>query len=175
MGIQAKYLGQDNSGSYRVNVRTANPTGKLGDAGVIRYFDTKEEAKDYAKIVNTTGVDVYQKTSMVNDDEPVRHAGDTFGKEAMELDKNLECPKISWARAAFSRLTNEQITIINETRKLPQGTKFVPNGYGGYTLSNNYGGIVTGTRTMPEGFELKKNWLGFTVVVPKETESIFIK
>lgn len=170
MEVQAKYLGEDKNGYYNVNVRTANPTGNLGDAGVIRRFENKEEAKAYAEIVNETGEDVFVKKQPEKAEKPVRHEGDDFVCEGKK-----ECPKISWARAAFSRLTDEQIKTINETGKLPQGVKVVRDGMGGYTLSNNYGGLVTGTRTIPEGFEMKKDWAGFTVIVPKDTESIFVK
>lgn len=170
MEVQAKYMGADDSGYYRVNVRTANPTGNIGDAGVIRRFENNEEAKAYAETVNDTGEDVYVKRRPQKEEKPVRHQGDCF-----DCEKPKECPKISWARAAFSRLTDEQIKTINETGKLPEGVKVVRDGFGGYTLSNNYGGLVTGTRTIPEGFEMKKDWAGFTVIVPKDTESIFVK
>ena len=75
--VEAKYLGYHDGSGYWVNVRTANPTGNIGDAGVIRRFETKEAAKEYAKTVNSTGVDTFTKQT-ANNDKPVCHEGDTF-------------------------------------------------------------------------------------------------
>ena len=87
----------------------------------------------------------------------------------------VQAPKISGLRVAFNRLTDKQIAQINETGKLPKNAKFVPNGAGGYILVNNFFNITHGTKKLPEGFELQKNVLGFTVVVPKGTEGIFLR
>ena len=83
--------------------------------------------------------------------------------------------KIGYWRAAFSRLTNEQIEKANKTGKLSGKAKIKQNGRGGYTIVSNLMGISSGTQTIPEGFELRKNWLGFTKVLPKDTEGLFIK
>lgn len=175
--LEARYVGGNPESGYRVNVKNANPTGMIGDGGVLRYFDTKTEAVMYTNLVNATGKDVFtMEREYEKDRMPERYDRDGFVRiNAKDVEGVEDCPKISWGRAAFSRLTDEQIRIINETGRLPEGTKFVCDGMGGYTLSNNYGGIVTGTRTLPEGFELKKDWLGFTVIVPKDTESVFVK
>jgi len=71
-------MGQRDDNKYWVNVKTANPSGKLGDAGVIRQFDTKEEAKAYANCVNETGEDCFIKTKEEVPEAPVRHQGDVF-------------------------------------------------------------------------------------------------
>lgn len=83
--------------------------------------------------------------------------------------------KIGYWRAAFSRLTNEQIKNVNETGKLNGNVKFRSNGQGGYVIVPNIMNVSVGTKTLPAGFELKKNFLGFTCVVPKDSESIFLK
>lgn len=173
MEVQAKYLGDNGNGGYRVNVRTANPTGKIGDAGVIRTFKTEDEAKLYADIVNETGQDVFVKQNK-NFESPVRHSGDNFTLNNTKAEEK-ECPSISWTRATFNRLTDEQIKTINETRRLPDGVKIEKDAYGNYKIGNNFINLTPGTRTVPEGYELKKDWLGFTVIVPKDTESILIK
>jgi len=90
-------------------------------------------------------------------------------------DVNVAMPKISKTRLFFDRLTDEQIALVNKTRKLPEGAKFCMNGFGGYGICNNFFGLRAGTQTLPAGFELKKNILGFTVVVPKDTKGAFIK
>ena len=47
-------------------------------AGVIRRFETKEQAKAYAKSVNETGVDSFAKEHNAMPEPPVRHQGDVF-------------------------------------------------------------------------------------------------
>jgi hypothetical protein len=65
---------------------------------------------------------------------------------------------------------------VNKSGKLPENAKFVPGNNGtSYFLRPNWFGVTLGTRTIPAGFELKKNWLGFTLVLPKDTEGLFIK
>ena len=86
-----------------------------------------------------------------------------------------QAPKVDFLRIAFNRLTDEQIAKINKTGKLPKNAKFVPDGMGGYTLVNNFFDITPGTKQLPAGFELKNDVLGFTVVVPKGTESVILK
>jgi hypothetical protein len=77
IGVKATYMGQDKSGSYNVNVKTANPQGNIGDAGVVRHFQDKRDAEAYAKIVNETGEDDYVKRHpQTVDIKP--YSGDTF-------------------------------------------------------------------------------------------------
>ena len=71
-------------------------------------------------------------------------------------------------------LTCEQIKQVNESGMLPKNAKFYSNGMGGYTLGNNFFNISTGTRQLPAGYELQKNLLGFTVVVPKGSDGLFV-
>lgn len=77
MTVVANYMGQKN-GTYRVNVKNANPKGMLGDGGVIRYFDTEKAAREYIKQVNATGEDSFSKNISSQNNAPVRHQGDTF-------------------------------------------------------------------------------------------------
>lgn len=95
--------------------------------------------------------------------------------DSVEVQKAAKPHKIGGLRVLFSRLTNEQINAVNESRKLPDNAKFVKDGTGGYAISNNFFGIRAGTKTLPDDYELKKNFLGFTIVVPKDTKGLFIK
>lgn len=175
MEVQAKYLGGNVDNGYRVNVRTAHPKGNIGDAGVIRTFKTEEDAKLYAQTVNDKGYDFFTQSAPV-EDKPVRHEGDEFiAAKTDDEAETKECPPISRARAMFNRLTDEQIKAINETGKLPEGVKIEKDAYGNYHIGNNFINLTPGTRTVPAGYELKKDWMGFTVIVPKDTESVLIK
>lgn len=89
--------------------------------------------------------------------------------------KVKDSTQIGYWRAAFSRLTDEQIKSVNETGKLNGRVKFRSNGQGGYLIVPNIMNVSVGTKTLPAGFELKKNFLGFTCVVPKDSESILLK
>ena len=171
--VEGIYMGQQGQ-SYLVNVRTKNPTGKLGDAGYIRRFDSKEEAKIFAEQVNETGVDTFEKQPVTNDDQETRHAGDEF----ISLNNNQKYttpPEISWGRAVTGFLTQEQVDAINETRRLPDNVKIIPNGFGGYTLTYNYFGLRAGTQTVPEGFEFKQDVIGVAHIVPKDTNGVIYK
>lgn len=84
-------------------------------------------------------------------------------------------PEISRTRLAFGRLTDEQIAAVNAAGKLPENAKFISNGFGGYVVCNNFFGLRAGTQVLPAGFEVKKNVLGFTCVVPKGTKGLLIK
>lgn len=96
-------------------------------------------------------------------------------RDCVDVKKTIQPPKIGRLRLLFSRLTNEQINAVNESRKLPNNAKFSKTVYGGYKIHNNFFGIRAGTKTLPEGYELKKGLLGFTVVVPKDTEGLLIR
>lgn len=89
-----------------------------------------------------------------------------------ETQKNVEPPKISRMRLMFSRLTDEQIKAVNESRMLPKNAKFQ---LGGKVICNNWFGICDGTQKLLPGYELKKNVFGFTVVVPEGTKGLFIR
>lgn len=95
--------------------------------------------------------------------------------DTVEISTKNNAPQISKTRLFFSRLTDEQIEAINKSGKLPDNAKFVQNGFGGFVICNNFFGLRAGTQTLPAGFEVKKNILGFTCVLPKGTNGIFIK
>lgn len=84
-------------------------------------------------------------------------------------------PHIGTGRLMTGFLTDKQVEEINQTRKLPPNAKFVQNGIGGYAISNNFFGVRIGTQTLPEGFEVKKNIIGQAVVLPKDSDGLFIK
>ena len=98
-------------------------------------------------------------------------------QDAIELStkEKPQAPAISTARLLFGRLTDEQIKQVNESKQLPENAKFVMNGFGGYSITNNFFNFRAGTRQLPEGFEVKKDIFGFTVVLPKGMTGISIK
>ena len=95
-----------------------------------------------------------------------------ISKPESNVETKIEPPKISRIRLMFSRLTDEQIKAVNESKMLPENAKFV---FGGKTICNNFFNFSAGARKLLPGYELKKNILGFTVVVPEGTKGFFIK
>lgn len=95
--------------------------------------------------------------------------------DSAEFSTKVDVPKISKTRLMFNRLTDEQISAVNKTGRLPEGAKFVANGFGGYTVCNNFFNFRAGTQQMPAGFELGKDIFGFTVVKAIGTKGAFIK
>ncbi len=92
--------------------------------------------------------------------------------------KKENTDKIGFLRLMFNRLTDEQIKNVNETGQLPEKAKFrqtLTGATGGFTVQNNWFGLTNGTRTLPEGYEVRKNKLGFTRVVPKDSECFWLK
>ena len=96
---------------------------------------------------------------------------DEGGLEFKERNSN----DISLTRATFSRLTNEQIDNANETGKIQGKAKIVQGQSGGFQIAPNFMNLVVGTKTIPAGYELRKDWAGFTAVLPKDSESILLK
>lgn len=90
------------------------------------------------------------------------------------FDSPKKAPVIGRFRLLFKRLTKEQIKQVNETGMLPPSAKFY-HSLGSYSIGNNFIGVSKGTRKLPEGFELKQNFLGFTRVVQKGTTGLFIR
>lgn len=81
-------------------------------------------------------------------------------------------PSIGRMRLMFSRLTNEQIKAVNESKMLPSNAKFQ---FGGKVICNNWFGISGGTQKLLPGYELKNNIFGFTKVVPEGTKGFWFK
>ena len=84
-------------------------------------------------------------------------------------------PEIGTFRLSTGFLTDGQVDAINQSRRLPSNAKFVMDGYGSYSISNNFFGIRIGTQTLPEGFEVRKNVFGQAVVLPKGSEGLMIR
>ena len=85
-------------------------------------------------------------------------------------------PKIGVLRLALGMLNNDQINQVNKSGKLPSNAKIVYNKKtNSYDLTTNYFGITTGTSTLPAGYELRKNIWGFTVVVPTNSEGLYLR
>lgn len=82
---------------------------------------------------------------------------------------------ISVLEAFTGILSDEQIAEINKTKQMPEGTLIAKDELGNYYITNDVLGIDTGTRTLPKGYEVKKDRLGFAIVVPEGTKGIMIK
>ena len=95
--------------------------------------------------------------------------------DTVEIKNNEEPPEISNTRLIFGTLKDEQINQINKSKKLPHNGKFVPNGYGGYRIAANFINLTIGTRKLPEGFEVRKDVMGFACVLPIDSSGLFIK
>ncbi len=96
-------------------------------------------------------------------------------KVSSDIKKEKDPNKIGYFRAVFSKLTDKQIQNVNETKKLTGKVKF-KQFFGRYIIVPNILNITTGTKTLPEGFELKKSrFFGFTNVLPKDSEGFFVK
>lgn len=82
---------------------------------------------------------------------------------------------IKFFEALSGLLNDEQIDTINKTRKMPEGTIIAKDESGNFYITTDALNIETGTRTLPDGYEVKKNRFGFAVVVPVDTKGIFIE
>ena len=100
---------------------------------------------------------------------------DTFVSETVPNDIE-NTTEIGAFRVITNLLTDEQVAEINRTKRLPDNAKFVMTpGGAGYSIVYDFMGLRTGTKTLPEGFEVKKNVMGLAVVVPKDSEGLLIK
>lgn len=87
-----------------------------------------------------------------------------------------KAPEIGWARVLFSRLTDDQIAQVNETKLMPKNAKVVEEfATGKPRLTWNLFDITPGTHTLPAGYELKKGILGFTHLVREGTQAWYLK
>ena len=99
-------------------------------------------------------------------------------KGAIDSFETLSKPdktNISTTRAVFGYLTQEQIDEINKTRKLPKNIKITRLENGSFHISPNWFNITRGTHTIPEGYELRRNIVGFTEIVPMGEEGLTLR
>lgn len=128
--------------------------------------------------INTVNCNPIKKVAFKQNPQPIKEnlqipiENDEFAYSTQP--KNFP-PDIGTFRLATGFLTDKQVNDINKTRQLPPNAKFVMNGYGSYSISNNFFGIRIGTQTLPEGFEVRKNVFGQAVVLPKGSEGLLIK
>ena len=100
---------------------------------------------------------------------------DKFEPTTVTIQKS-ETPKINLARILFHRLTPEQIKTINETKQLPKNAKIVDAEVSGEPkLTWNLLDFTKGTHTLPAGYELKQDILGFTHVVREDSKAWYLK
>ena len=85
-------------------------------------------------------------------------------------------PKINIARVLFHRLTKDQIAAVNSSGQLPKNAKFVDNELSGEPkMTWNLLDWSKGTHTLPAGYEMKNDILGFTHVVRTDTNAWWLK
>ena len=100
---------------------------------------------------------------------------DKFQPSQKQEKQNTQAPEIGFARILFNRLTPEQIEEINENRTLPKNAKIVDDAVYGPRLTWNVADITAGTHTLPAGYELKSDILGFTHIVREGTQAWYLK
>lgn len=113
--------------------------------------------------------------SMLNDMESQKIQEKTSVQEIPKIKDEEKNLKISRWQIFCNRLTEGQIKLINDTGELPSNAKFVTKISGGYKIVNNWFNIRTGTCILPFGYEVKRNILGFTEVLPVGSKGLFIK
>ena len=85
-------------------------------------------------------------------------------------------PKINMARILFHRLTKDQIEAVNTSGQLPKNAKFVDGEVSGEPkMTWNLLDWSKGTHTLPAGYEMKNDILGFTHVVRTDTKAWWLK
>ncbi len=99
-------------------------------------------------------------------------------KDTVTISGKENAPEIAMMRVLCHYLTDEQIRQVNETGYLPANAKFIPNNAEqptGYNITYNIFNVSEGTRKLPQGYELQRDVLGFTRVVPQETQGLFLR
>jgi len=125
--------------------------------------------------ISTPQMNNVAKLNFGNTAEAIDFETKAYRDDEVEFTNQTQAPNIGFFRITFNYLSDEQIKQVNESGKLPKNAKFIPDGMGGYRIHNNFFGIRHGTQQLPAGFELKRSLLGFTVVVPKGTDGLFIR
>lgn len=126
-------------------------------------------------IPNAGGADNAVFNQFTNETAKNNNLEKTPAKDVFKTSKNGKT-KVNPFRIWFQRLTKEQIAEINSTGKLPDNMKVRPNPVGtGYHTYHNIFNLQNGTKTLPDGYELRQNKLGFTRLVPKDTEGFWLK
>ena len=103
----------------------------------------------------------------------------SIAKDTLNLSK--KAPEIGTFRAISGFLTDEQYAQLKKSGVLPSNCKFIKeenadgNFTGDYEITYNFFGLRQGTQKLPAGFEIKRNIIGQTVVVPEGTTGLLIK
>lgn len=82
---------------------------------------------------------------------------------------------INFLEAQSRLLSDRQISIINKTKKMPDGTIIEKDKYGNYYITSDITGLSTGTKTLPKGYEVRKDITGFAIVVLIDQKGVFIR
>lgn len=109
---------------------------------------------------------------------PVMRGTETVVEDKVELTQTQtqkqEPPKIGFMRALFKRYTKEQIAQINETKEMPKNVKVVDD-LTSPRLAINFMDITLGTHTLPAGYELRQDILGFTRLVREDSKAWYLR
>ena len=118
-------------------------------------------------LVKNTNTNNLQKQNLNNANITNPLKQDTFEK------KEYEGTKIDMLSLFAGMLSNEQVEDINKNKKLAKGAVFQKNEDGDYNIVPDFCDLTKGTRILPEGYEVKNNFIGRTKVVPVGTKDIF--
>ena len=88
-----------------------------------------------------------------------------------EMENNM---KVGFLEAQTCILTEEQVEMINKTGRMPEGMLIAKDMSGKFYVTGDLLNVTSGTRTLPKGYEVKRNMLGFAIVVPVGTKGILI-
>lgn len=159
-------IGQDpNSQDFFFHER-ADKDGQPGQ--IVKMGDGKG---DITKTVKGLIEEGFDPSKIIINGQP---ATDLFQKTDNKKDE-VKLPEITNYQALSMRFTDDQIEAMNKVGRVPDKLKIVPNNInGGYTLVYDFGKITQGTKEIPAGFEMKRNVLGFAMIVPKGTEGLLI-
>ena len=107
---------------------------------------------------------------------PAMRGTETVVEDKVELTQTQkqELPKIGFMRALFKRYTKEQINQINETKEMPKNVKVVDD-LASPRLAMNFMDITLGTHTLPAGYELRQDILGFTRLVREDSKALYLR
>ena len=134
-------------------------------------YSTSPSFDEYIARLDNTRASSASQTSVPSEDLPPVSLEQVSDVVDLSTKKEYDGPKIGFFRLAFSRLTDEQIDAVNKTGRMPKNAKISPS----HIIQNDIFHITHGTKTLPEGYELRKGFLGFTKVVPIDSEGLFLK
>lgn len=151
---EGSLITQNENGKYEI---TSDVTGlSTGTRLLPEGYELRKDVLGFATVVPMDQKSVFLRNKKTKD----------------YIDNNTN---IDFIEANFKVLSDKQIAEINKTRKLPKGTVIQKNDEGDFYISSDVTDLSTGTRTLPKGFEVKKNVFGIAVIVPVGTKGVLIR